>query len=83
MEMGRETAMRREPVKATDIRACNLIAAAGSIVSIFPVLPPLERVVRRDPADDARAIAGDWARVGSELRMAMGRLDKELAATDK
>lgn len=59
--------------------SCGMLAAAGTIISVFPIVSPAPKTPRRNPSDDAQAIAGDWKRVGEALHQAMGRLENDLA----
>lgn len=46
------------------------------MTSVFPIYPPPARFTEKDlPSfqDDAKALAGDWQRVGNYIRYAMGQ----------
>lgn len=67
---------RRPERQLTPLSA--FLRGAGSILAIFPEPVRGPRLRHGSLADDRRALAGDWQRVGQDMRVAMARVDRQL-----
>ncbi len=55
----------------------NTLIGMGSIMSIFPTVNTIQIPLPYFNQSDAQRLAGDWQKVGNDLRFAMGQIDNE------